>query len=162
MQASAPFASVKIEKKNCPPGAGSSAIGSKPPAGPETRISPSLKKKIIELWNEALSELAHWTRLSRRHLRFGAHTFAAASFEECRGRELVFACSGAGCVRRSGLEFTSGIRIGLSEESWPPAGAVSTFPFALQRAHKVPGSKRKARSKKRERLTASLSALPPK
>jgi len=121
------------------------------------------EEKIVELWNEALSELAALGLVSPAvtfdsaltHLR----RLLSKSVEPGNWSSPVQVLDASDAA---GLEFTSGIVVGLSEESWPPRQALSPLvPFALQRAHKVPGSTPQSAQEERERLTASLFRAAP-
>ncbi len=121
------------------------------------------EEKIIELWNEALSELAALGLVSPAvtfdsaltHLR----RLLSKSVEPGDWSSPVQVLDAS---EASGLEFTSGIAVGLSEESWPPRQTLSPLvPFALQRAYKVPGSTPQSAQQERERLTASLFRVTP-
>jgi probable DNA repair protein len=121
------------------------------------------EEKIVELWNEALSELAALGLVSPAvtfesaltHLR----RLLSKSVEVGNWSSPVQVLEAAGA---SGLEFASGIAVGLSEENWPPREPVSPLvPFALQRAYKVPGSTPQSAQDERERRTAALFRVAP-
>jgi ATP-dependent helicase/nuclease subunit B len=121
------------------------------------------EEKIVELWNEALSELAALGLVcpavtfdsALTHLR----RLLSKSVEPGNWSSPVQVLDAS---EASGLEFASGVAIGLSEESWPPRQTLSPLvPFALQRAHKVPGSTTQSAQQERERLTAALFRVAP-
>jgi ATP-dependent helicase/nuclease subunit B len=121
------------------------------------------EEKIVELWNDALSELAALGLVSPAitfesalaHLR----RLLSKSIEpgDWSSRIQVLDASGV-----PGLEFDFGIVVGLSDESWPPRQALSPLiPLALQRAHGVPGSTTPSAQEEREHLTAALFRVAP-
>jgi ATP-dependent helicase/nuclease subunit B len=121
------------------------------------------EENIVELWNEALSELAALGLVSPTvtfdsaltHLR----RLLSKSVEAGNWSSPVQVLDAAAA---SGLEFASGIVVGISEESWPPREPLSPLvPLALQRAHKVPASTMQSAQEQRERLTAALFGVAP-
>ena len=116
------------------------------------------EEKLIELWNNALSELAALGLVS-----------PAVTFESALShlRRLLSKSVEPGdwsspvqvleASEAAGVGFESAIVVGLSEESWPPRQSLSPLiPLALQRAHGVPGSTTAGAQHERERLTAAL------
>ena len=121
------------------------------------------EEKIAGLWNDALSELAALGLVS-----------PAVTFESALShlRRLLLKSIEPGdwsspiqildASEASALEFESGILVGLSDENWPPRQALSPLvPFALQRAHSVPGSSTQSAQEERERLTSALFSVAP-
>ena len=121
------------------------------------------EEKLIELWNNALSELAALGLVS-----------PAVTFESALShlRRLLSKSVEPGdwsspvqvleASEAAGLGFESAIVVGLSEESWPPRQSLSPLiPLALQRAHGVPGSTTPSAQYERERLTDALFRVAP-
>lgn len=121
------------------------------------------EEQIVELWNDALSELA------ALGLVLPAVTFdsALAHLRRLLSKSVepgdwsspvqVLDASSA-----SGLEFASGVAVGLSEDAWPPRQTMSPLvPLVLQRAHQAPGSTMQTAREQRERLTCALFRVAP-
>jgi ATP-dependent helicase/nuclease subunit B len=121
------------------------------------------EEKIVDLWNEALSGLAALGLVSPAvtfdsaltHLR----RLLSKSVEAGNWLSPVQVLDASDAAN---LEFVSAIAVGLSEETWPPRETLSPLvPFALQRAHKVPGSTMQSAREQREDQTAALFRAAP-
>jgi ATP-dependent helicase/nuclease subunit B len=121
------------------------------------------EQKIVERWNEALSELAslgmvegtvtferalaHLTRLLSDSLERGDWSAPVEVLE---------------AAEAAGWECDRAIAVGLGEEDWPPRTTVAPLiPLSVQRAHGVPASSTETLRAERRKKTAALFHVAP-